>query len=445
VIVGGGFAGLFAARWLKRAPVEVTLVDRSANHVFQPLLYQYATGIVSEGQIAPPLRQVLASQENCRVLLMEVTGFDLERRAVLARHPDGPITELRYDSLIVGAGAGQSYFGNDAIAPFAPGMKTIDGALEIRRRVFGAFEMAELASGREERSAWLTFAVVGAGPTGVELAGQIRELAMRTLRDEFRAIDPELCQVLLLDGGAEPLATFGDKLSGRAAGTLRDLGVDFHPHCMVTSVDAAGLEVKGKDGTVQRLPARTVIWAAGVQASPLARALADASGAELDRQGRIKVEPDCTLPGHPEVFAVGDMMHLNDLPGVAEVAMQTGLHAANTIKRRMLAQPTRNFRYLDLGSMAYIARGRAVVDFRGIKLTGFPAWLMWLFIHITFLTGFTSRLGALLLWFGAFAGRRRGQRAIVVEDVPRTAGPGAPADAEQPAPPPTPATPGSGS
>jgi NADH dehydrogenase len=439
VIVGGGFAGLFAARWLKRAPVEVTLVDRSANHVFQPLLYQYATGIVSEGQIAPPLRQVLAKQENCRVLMMEVTGFDLERRAVLARQPDGPAQELRYDYLIVGAGAGQSYFGNDAIAPYAPGMKTVDDALEIRRRVFGAFEMAELAGDQEERRAWLTFAIVGAGPTGVELAGQIRELALRTLRDEFRAIDPELCQVLLLDGGAQPLATFGDKLSGRAARTLRSLGVDFRPHSLVTGVDASGLDVKGPDGTVQRVPARTVIWAAGVQASPLAKALADGSGAELDRQGRIQVEPDCTLPGHPEVFAVGDMINLRNLPGVAEVAMQTGLHAANTIRRDLLDQPARRFRYLDLGSMAYVARGRAVVDFRGIKLTGFPAWLMWLVIHITFLTGFTSRLGALFLWIGAFAGRKRSQRAIDLGDLPLTAwsgqAPPAP-EPEQPAPPP---------
>lgn len=425
LVVGGGFAGLSAVRRLKRAPVRVTLVDRSANHLFQPLLYQYATGILNEGQIAPPLRQVLAHQRNVQVLMAEVTGFDLDRQVVRAREPDGATGELEYDSLIVAAGAQTSYFGHDELADQACGMKSIDEAVKIRHRVFGAFEAAELITDQEQRRSWLTFAVVGGGPTGVELAGQLRELATRTLRDEFRSIDPTHSRVLLFDGGKEPLATFGDRLSSRAVRTLRHLGVELRMHSMVTDVDREGLTVRAADGSTERVEARTVIWAAGVEASPLGRMLAGASGAETDRQGRVKVLRDCTLPGHPEVFCVGDMINLGDLPGVAEVAMQTGMHAARTIRRRLEGRAAdRPFRYIDLGSMAYLSRGQALVDFRGLKLSGFLGWLMWLLVHITMLTGFRNRFMALLTWVDAFAGRNRSQRALALQDIsaPRVRG-----------------------
>jgi len=418
VVVGGGFAGLLAARRLKHAHVQVTLVDRTANHVFQPLLYQYATGILSEGQIAPPLRRVLSRQRNVQVLLAEVTGFDLEHRVVSAADPDGVAIHLGYDSLIVAAGNRLSYFGHQEFARHAPGMKSIDDALQIRRRVFGAFEMAELSDDSQQRQEWLTFVVVGAGPTGCELAGQLRELATRTLRDEFRSIDTSCSRVLLFDAGEKPLATFGDRLSARAARTLGKLGVELGMGRVVTEVDAYGVLVKDNE-VAQRVRARTVIWAAGVQASPLARVLAEAAGAETDRHGRITVLPDCSVPGHPEVFAVGDMMnHPDNLPGLAEVAMQSGVHTADTIRRRLQGRSqSKPFRYRDLGSMAYLSRGHAVVSFRGLEVGGFVGWLMWLVVHITFLTGYMNRLSALFTWLVALGGRRRSQRAISIADI----------------------------
>ena len=337
VIIGGGFAGLLAARRLRRCPLQITLVDRSANHVFQPLLFQCATGGLNVGQIAPPLRGIFRGQDNVRVLLAEVIGFDLPRRTVQARAPDGSVLDLVYDHLIVAAGTETSYFGHDELAVHAPGLKSINDAQEIRRRIFGAFETAELARDPEERASWLTFVVVGAGPTGVELAGQIRELATRTLRDEFKAIDPSSCRVILADGAPEPLVAFGHHLAGRAVRTLRHLGVELRMDTLARSIDATGVELQSSDGGVSRIGTRTVIWAAGVHASPLASMLVEAAGAGADRQGRVLVEPDCTLPGHPEVFCVGDMMNLRDLPGVAEVAMQSGLHAANMIRRSLLS------------------------------------------------------------------------------------------------------------
>ncbi len=327
VIVGGGFGGLPATRLLGRKPVDVTLVDRRNHHLFQPLLYQTATGMLAPGQIAPALRHVVRKKKNVRVQLAEVSGFDLERKVVRANVAGRFEVEYPYDSLIVAAGVTQSYFGHDEFAFFAPGMKTLDDALELRRRIFGAFEMAEVVSDPTEKERWLTVVVVGAGPTGVELAGQVRELATRSLRGEFRTFEASAVRVILVDGGKEPLATFGNELSARAAKTLAHLGVEVRMGSQVVGIDAAGVDIKGAEGTTSRIEARTTIWAAGVQASPLAGLLAEASGATIDRAGRIAVLPDLTIPGHPEVFAIGDMASLNNLPGVAEVAMQGGLHA----------------------------------------------------------------------------------------------------------------------
>ncbi len=414
VIVGGGFGGLFASKALAMGPVDVTLIDRHNYHLFQPLLYQVSTGILSEGQIAPPLRDVTRNARNCRVALAEVAAFDLENRTVSAIDPIGKRTEIPYDTLIVAAGGRTSYFGNDRFAFFAPGMKTVDDALELRRRIFGAFELAELETDPDERRRWLTFVVVGAGPTGCELAGQIRELAERSLSHNFRTIDPTTTRVLLLDGGEEPLASFGKNLSGKGRKELEHLGVELRMGCRATNVDFGGLDVQTPDGP-ERIDAHTVIWAAGVAASPLAKQLADASGAETDRAGRVAVLPDCTLPGHPEVFAIGDMMSLDHLPGVAEVAMQQGLFAGRTIRRRLQGDDrVVAFKYVDLGSMATIGRFRAVVEFKGMRLSGFAGWLMWLAVHLVFLTGFRNRLGALFRWTGALLGRHRDERAFTV-------------------------------
>ena len=411
VVVGGGFGGLPAARHLGHKPVDVTLIDRRNHHLFQPLLYQVATGMLSPGQVAPPLRHIVRRSKNVRVELAEVTGFDLERRIVHASSPaDLHDIEIPYDSLIVSAGATQSYFGHDELARYAPGMKTIDDALELRRRIFGAFEMAELAVDEAEKRRWLTIVIVGAGPTGVELAGQVRELAVRSLKGEFQTFDPASVRVLLLDGGTSPLATFGTGLSGKAATSLERLGVELRMGTRVTAVDVLGVDATGPDGTPIRIDAFTTIWAAGVQASPLATMLAEASGASLDRAGRIEVLPDLTLPGHPEVFAIGDMAALDDLPGVAEVAMQGGLHASNTILRRLRGQQTAPFKYRDLGNVATIGRFRAIASVRSVRLSGFAGWLVWFFVHLAFLTGFGNRLSTMLRWLRSMIGRGRAER-----------------------------------
>jgi NADH:quinone reductase (non-electrogenic) len=417
VIVGSGFGGLFAARFLARAPVEVTLIDRTNHHLFQPLLYQVATGILSEGEIAPATRDILKRYENVTVELGEVTGFDLDARQVTAVQPGGRAVVLPYDSLIVAAGAGGSYFGHDEFEQWAPGMKTLDDALLQRTRIFGALEMAELEDDPEARRAWLTFVVVGGGPTGVEIAGQIAELSRRALGRNFRRFDPAEVRVILFDGAKEILGTFGDKLSGKGRRALEKTGVEIQVERVVTNVDRDGVEVKAPDGTVQRYEAKTKIWAAGVAASPLAKLLADGCGVECDRAGRIAVQPDCSLPGHPEVFAVGDMMSLNDLPGVAEVAMQTGIHAARTIRRRLAGKETKPFRYRDLGSMAAVSRRRAIVSFHGLRVSGFLGWLMWLFVHLAFMTGFKNRFKTLFSWFLSFVGSGRTERAIVPEKI----------------------------
>jgi NADH:ubiquinone reductase (H+-translocating) len=414
VVVGGGFGGLPACRLLggnKR--FDVTLIDRRNHHLFQPLLYHVATGILSEGQIAVPLRHVLRRYDNVRVELAEVTGFDLDQRLVHAKSPLHDPVDIPYDTLIVAAGVGQSYFGHDELALYAPGMKTIDDALELRRRIFGAFEMAEVTTDPDERTAWLTVAVVGAGPTGVELAGQIRELAVRSLARDFRTFDPSSVRVLLFDGGEEPLAAFGKELSTRATKMLEKLGIELHMGSRVTNIDLHGVDVEATNGS-EHFEARVKVWAAGVEASPLAGLLATASGAKTDRAGRIETLPDLTIDGHPEVFAVGDMVSLNNLPGVAEVALQGSLHAANTIKRRLAGKDTAPYKYRDLGSVAAIGRFRAICSVKGIRLSGFPAWLVWLFVHLAFINGFGNRLGSLARWTWAMVGTTRPERVFSV-------------------------------
>jgi NADH dehydrogenase len=417
-IVGGGFGGLFAAQALGRArDVDVTLVDRTNHHLFQPLLYQVASGILSEGSIAPPLRDILRHQRNTQIMLGEVVGVDLETHH-LTVETLGRRRELPYDSLIVAAGAGQSYFGRDEFADDAPGMKTIDHALELRGRIFGAFELAEHEDDPEARARLLTFVVVGAGPTGVELSGQLAELTRHSLRGNFRRIDPSRARVVLLDAAPTILQSFPASLGRRAAADLAAMGVEVHVDTMVTGVDADGIEIDVGGPELLRIEAATKIWAAGVEASPLGRALAEDAGAEVDRAGRVKVDPDLTLPGYPEVFVVGDLMSLDGLPGVAQVAIQSGRHAAATIKRRLAGDArTQPFRYRDRGSLATISRFRAVGSIGRLRVTGFPAWLLWLVVHIVWLTGFKNRVLVLAHWTIAFLNRGRTERAITEQQV----------------------------
>jgi NADH:ubiquinone reductase (H+-translocating) len=422
VIVGGGFAGLFAARALRRADVSVTLIDRAQHHLFQPLLYQCATGILSEGEIAVPLRSLLKKHRNVDCVLAEVVDVDAAGQRVIAQRVGGDRLEYGYDDLIVAAGVQQSYFGHPEYAAWAPGMKSLADALDIRRRVYAAFEMADTAADPAERRNWLTFALIGAGPTGVELAGQIRELATKTLRSEYRNIRPEDARVLLLDGGSAPLASFGPKLAARAEAILRALGVELHMGTIATQVGQGWLEVRDHAGQQTRYEAGTVLWTAGVEAPPVAEALARATGAKRDKSGRILVEKDLTVPGHPEISVLGDIMSLDDLPGVAEVAMQAGAYAGHRIRVRASGGgreggTVKPFRYTDLGSAAYISRGRAVVSAGPLRTGGFIAWWIWLFIHIAFLTGFRNRVGAVLTWWLAFTKDSRPERAFTVEEV----------------------------
>jgi NADH:ubiquinone reductase (H+-translocating) len=416
-IVGCGFGGLFAAKTLRRADVEITVIDRTNHHLFQPLLYQLATGILSEGDIAPPIRDVLRHQRNTQVVLGEVVDIDLDARQVTV-DTIGQRSRLAYDSLIVAAGASQSYFGHPEFAHDAPGMKTIDHALELRGRIFGAFEMAERETDPAARRRWLTFVVVGAGPTGVELAGQLAELSHQSLRGNFRHIDPADARVVLLDAAPTILPAFPTPLRERAARDLRDMGVEIRVGTMVTGVNEQGIDMNSTESQSCRIDAATKIWAAGVEASPLGRILAEAPGVELDRAGRVRVEPDCTIPGHPEVFVIGDLMSLDHLPGVAQVAIQSGRHAADTIIRRLAGDMTRRlFRYRDLGTMATISRLRAIAALGPLRVSGFPAWVLWLFVHLMTLTGFKNRLSVLFNWTVAFLGQGRAQRVITAQQI----------------------------
>lgn len=422
VVVGGGFAGIYSVRRLAGAGLDVTLLDRSTSTLFQPLLYQCATGLLSSGQITSPLRSLLRRHRDVRVVLGEAHDLDVDRNVVTARRPDASTFELPYDHVVIAAGMRQSYFGHPEFARHAPGMKSIDDALTIRRRVLGAFEMAETLPDAEQRREWLTFAVVGAGPTGVELAGQIRELAMRTIEREFRVIDPAEARVMLFDGGDAVLSSFGPALSGKAQRTLAGLGVETVLGVRVTDIDEAGLVTTASDGTTTRYDMRTVLWTAGVAAAPFLAAVATAVGAEPDKQGRIAVRPDLTVPDHPEVFVVGDVMSLDGLPGVAEVAMQSGRHAGSEIRRRISEPdtPAVPFRYRDLGSAAYIGRGHAVLRLGPVKVSGLVGWLAWGAIHIAFLAGVRNRFATLASWLWTLAFRRRAERALTYGD-PSTA------------------------
>jgi NADH dehydrogenase len=417
VIVGCGFGGLSAAKALRRADVDVTVIDRTNHHLIQPLLCQVATGILSEGNIAPPIREILRHQRNTRVIFGEVVGIDLDARRVTVE-TTGQRNQIAYDSLIVAAGASQSYFGHPEFARDAPGIKTIDQALELRRRILGAFEMAERETDPGARRRWLTFVVIGAGPTGVELSGQLVELSRRSMRGNFRRIDPAEARVILLGAAPTILPALPEELRERAARDLREIGVEIHVGTVVTGVDEQGINTNSTESQVRRIDAATKIWAAGVQASRLGGILADESGVELDRVGRVKVEADCTLPAHPEVFVIGDLMSLDNLPGVTQVAMQSGRHAAQTIVRRLAGDNTRRrFRYSDSGTMAIISRLRAVAVVGPMRVSGFPAWALWIVVRLATLVGFKNRVSVMFTWTAAFLGQERAQRVITQQQV----------------------------
>jgi NADH dehydrogenase len=414
VIVGGGFGGLAAARALRRAPAQVTLLDRHNYHLFQPLLYQVATGMLSPADIAWPLRAILRRQANTRVLLDEVVGIDMPNRHVVLR--DGT---LRYDTLIVAGGASHSYFGHDTWAEVAPGLKAIEDATGIRSRLLLAFETAERIADPAARAPWLTFVIVGAGPTGVELAGALAEMCRHVLARDFRAIDPRQAHILLLEGADRVLPPFPPKLSARAKAALETLGVTVKTGAMVTDITPEEVTYR-LGGTVERVAARTVLWGAGVQASPLARLLAQATGAALDRAGRVTVRPDLSLPGRPEILAIGDMVHcVQDgapLPGVAQVAIQQGHYAARLIQRRLRGDPPpAPFRYVDLGSLAVIGRAAAVAHFGRLQLSGLLAWLAWIFVHIMKLVGFRNRVFVFFEWAWHFITWNAAARLITVD------------------------------
>jgi len=421
VVIGAGFGGLFAIKALRKAPVDITLINGTAYHLFQPLLYQVATGILSEGEIAPPIREVLRRQDNVDVRLGWARSVDVENKVVSVAGPGIDYT-VEYDTLIVAAGASQSYFGNDQFAEYAPGMKNIDDALELRAKIFGAFEIADLHTDQEAIDRWLTFVVVGAGPTGTEMAGQIAELAHRNLPGQYKHIDPRRARIILVDAVGAVLNTFGDHLSTRALRQLHLLGVEVELNTKVVGVDLTGIDVETERGR-ERIPSMIKVWAAGVAAPPLARTLADAAGAKTDRAGRILVEPDLTLPGHPEIFVLGDMMNLADehgrpLPGVAQVAIQGGRYAAGQLKRRLDGKPPAEpFKYFDKGSMATISRFAAVASIGKINLSGFLAWLLWVAVHLLYLVGFKNRVTAVLHWAVSFLGRGRSERVSTVQQA----------------------------
>ncbi len=404
VVVGGGFAGLAAARALARAPVEVVVVDRHNHHVFQPLLYQVATAGLSPADIAAPIRWILRGQANVRVLLDDVVGVDPAARRVDLR--DSP--PLDYAALVVATGVTHAYFGRDDWAAHAPGLKTLDDAVAIRRRVLMAFEAAEREPDPARQRELLTFVVIGGGPTGVEMAGAIAEIARQALTDEFDAMAPETSRVLLLEGGPSILPTYVPRLREAARAALRDLGVDVRESTRVTDVSTRAVQAGD-----ERIVAETIVWAAGVQASPVGRWL----GGEVDRLGRVRVAPDLSVPAFPEIFVAGDLMGIDGadgqpVPGVAQAAMQSGRRAAKNVLARLQGRPTTPFAYTDPGAMATIGRAKAVADLGWVKLTGYPAWLAWLFLHLVFLIGFKNRIVVLVQWLVAYVTRQRGVRLI---------------------------------
>jgi NADH dehydrogenase len=418
VVVGGGFGGLNAVRALEHADVDVTVVDRTNHHLFQPLLYQVAAGILPPGLIAPSLRGVISKQRNARALLACVRELDLQRRVVLAEGLDGRMLELPYDTLVVAAGATHSYFGRDEWAEFAPGMKTIEDARLLRDHILSAFEMAEIVTDPPERAEWLTFVVIGAGPTGVELVGQVAELAHVVLPRDYRSVDTTEARILLLEGAPAVLPPFAPKLQRYTTRRLERMGVEIRTGSLAVAMDDESVTVRGPDGEEETIRARTRIWAAGVQASALARMLAERAGTETDRAGRVVVNPDCTLPGHPEVFAIGDMVSLNELPGVAQPAIQEGKYVGKVIKARLEGDENLPpFRYADKGSMATIGYNAAVADAFGMKVSGWLAYAMWGFVHVLYLIGWGNRMGTLYTWMrGMVLSKNRGHRLITFEE-----------------------------
>ncbi len=421
VVVGGGFGGLQAVRRLRHAPVEITLVDQRNFHLFQPLTYQVATGGLSAAQVAYPLRAIFKRDRNVRVLMAEVTGFDLDAHELRLRPIDGipaPDT-VPYDSLIVAGGSHYSTFGHQEWAEVAHEVKSLESALAVRSQILSAFEAADTQTDPERRAAALTFVVIGGGPTGVEMAGQIGELARDTLRRDYHMIDTRSCRILLIEAADRLLTSFPPSLSDKAARSLRRLGVTSMVNSMVVGVDRDGVTIEDRDGTRHRISARTIVWAAGVSASELAAKLGELTGAERDRAGRVTVEADLTLPGHPEVFALGDMIRVRDtagnvvtLPGVAPVAMQEGRYAAEVIMARLRGQEMSPFRYHDKGNLATIGRAAAVADIKGLRLSGLIAWLIWLFVHLWYLIGFQNRLLVFIQWSASFVTHGRGARLI---------------------------------
>ena len=418
VVVGGGFGGINVTHALARADVDVTIVDRTNHHLFQPLLYQVAAGILAEGLIAPALRNVIRKQANARTLLADVQDIDVTGRVVSAVAPDGRKLALPYETLVVAGGATDAYFGHDEWAEFAPGMKTLEDARHLRSHILSAFEMAELADDPAERAAYLTFAVVGAGPTGVELVGQLAELAHQVLPREYRSVSTTEARILLVEAAPAVLGAFHPKLQRYTQRRLEKMGVEVRLNATAVAMDHDSITVQHPGGE-ERIPARTKIWAAGVRASPLAGLLAAATGADTDRGGRLMVRPDCSLPGHPEIFAVGDMISLDGLPGVAQPAIQEGKYVGKLIRARLEGRTqAKPFRYFDKGSMATIGHLSAVTESFGLRFTGVIGYTMWGSVHVLYLVGWGNRLAAIYTWARALTfASNRAHRVITFEQA----------------------------